>query len=122
VSELHLDAETIDALAEKVATRIAGQHQPSSDAPKAHQLLALAAVAERLGCSTAVMRAYVRRGELVAYSVAGRWQVRESDLDVFLERHRVPGGPPEPALPSRRTTPHRGRLAAALDRATNDEA
>jgi excisionase family DNA binding protein len=115
VSELHLDAETVDALAEQVATRIANHHQPPVEAPNTRLLLSIPVVAERLGCSTAVVRSYVRRGELIAHSVAGRWQVRESDVEAFLERHRVPGEPPQPASSVRRA-PHRGRLAAALDR------
>jgi excisionase family DNA binding protein len=112
VSELHLDAETIEALAEQVATRIADRRKPSAPEPRDHLLLALPVVAERLGCSTAVVRAYVRRGELVAYNVAGRWQVRESDVEAFLERRRVPSDRSTPAPTHARRGPRRGRLAA----------
>jgi excisionase family DNA binding protein len=115
VSELHLDPETINALAEQVATRIADRHQPSIDVPTTDPLLTLPAVAERLGCSAAVVRSYVRRGELVAYSVAGRWQVRESDVHAFLERRRVPSDQAAPPSRARRMK-RRGRLAAALER------
>jgi len=55
----------------------------------ARSLLTVRDVATRSKLSEKTVRRAIRRGELIAFKVRGRWRVRESDYEAWIERGRA---------------------------------
>jgi len=53
--------------------------------PIGDQLLTLGEAAEILRLNPRTVRAYVKRGEIEARIIGGRWRFRRGDLDAFFE-------------------------------------
>ena len=52
--------------------------------PIGDRLLTLSEAADVLRLNPRTVRAYVKRGEIEARIIGGRWRFRRADLDVFL--------------------------------------
>lgn len=74
-------------------------------------LLTIPEVATRSKLSEKTIRRLIARGELVACKVGGRWRVRESDCEAWLDRGRVVPLTNGRVVPGR-TVPVRGSLDA----------
>jgi excisionase family DNA binding protein len=54
--------------------------------PIGERLLTLREAADVLRLNPRTVRAYVRRGEIGARIIGGRWRFRRADLDTFFEK------------------------------------
>lgn len=76
-------------------------------------LLTVAEVARALRTSTKNVRGLVKRGELPASYIGGRFVIDETDVRSYIDRQRVVPRPPVPE-PDRATGARADRVAAAF--------
>ncbi len=78
------------------------------------RLLSPLEVAERCGLSRLAIYRAIERGELEASKLCGKWRIRPSDLDAWIDANRSAPQSPSTASAPRRQSGRRGRLGEIL--------
>lgn len=114
---LTLSDDQLDAIAERVAAKLAPVAMRYEARPAAYTV---ATLAQETGLSTRAIRGAIERGELPAVKRGRRWLIDASAVAAWIE----PSPPaPVPAAPSRarRRRPSGGTLASVVQRIADDD-